>query len=169
MFVYRVAQKTAYTICLMLNWYSFVKSKPNFITFGRLAPEQIPNKTKHSLYCPQHLLRVSTLPCRNNIVRFLCCLKIKFAHELCWRTTKQCQSHKIVLISLQAMFNMSSSQSKIIKFGWDFTKAISILTWSKWKCALFGPPCILCFCYIWLRNKLYIHRVPKNVLLYHSL
>jgi len=40
------------------------------------------------------------------IVRFLCCLKMKFAHELCWQTTKQCQSHKIVLISLQAMFNM---------------------------------------------------------------
>jgi len=33
---------------------------------------------------------------------------MKFAHELCWQTTKQCQSHKIVLISLQAMFNMSS-------------------------------------------------------------
>jgi len=34
---------------------------------------------------------------------------MKFAHELCWQTTKQCQSHKIVLVSLQAMFNMSSS------------------------------------------------------------
>jgi len=60
------------------------------------------------MYCPQHPLRVPTLPCRNNIVRFLCCLKMKFAHELglCWQTTKQCQSHKIVLISLPAMFNM---------------------------------------------------------------
>jgi len=47
-----------------------------------------------------------TLPCRNNIVRFLCCLKMKSAYELCRQTTKQCQSHKIVLISLQAMFNM---------------------------------------------------------------
>jgi len=57
------------------------------------------------MYCPQHLLRVPTLHCRNNIVHFLCCLKIKFAHELYWQTTKQCPSHKIVLISLQAMFN----------------------------------------------------------------
>jgi len=31
---------------------------------------------------------------------------MKFAHKLCWQTTKQ--SHRIVLISLQAMFNMSS-------------------------------------------------------------
>jgi len=62
--------------------------------------------TKQCIYCPHHLLRVSTLPCRNNIFRFLCCLKMKFAHELCWQTTKQCQSQKIVLIGLQAMFNM---------------------------------------------------------------
>jgi len=58
------------------------------------------------MYCPQHLLRVPTLPCRNTIVRFLCCLKVEFAYELCWQTTKQYQSHKIVLSSLQAMFNM---------------------------------------------------------------
>jgi len=73
--------------CLMLNWYSFVKSQPNFIIFGReLHLNKFP--TKQCIYCPQHLLRVSTLPCRNNIVLFLCCLKMKFAHELCWQTTK---------------------------------------------------------------------------------
>jgi len=33
--------------------------------------------TKQCIYCPQHLLRVSTLPCRINIVRFLCCLKME--------------------------------------------------------------------------------------------
>jgi len=27
------------SICLMLNWYSFVKSQPNFIIFGRRKPE----------------------------------------------------------------------------------------------------------------------------------
>jgi len=37
------------SICLMLNWYSFVKFQPNFIIFGRLTPEQIPNKTMHVL------------------------------------------------------------------------------------------------------------------------
>jgi len=77
------------------------------------------------IYCPQHLLCVSTLPCRNNIVRFLCCLKMKFAHKLCWQTTKKCQLHKTVLISLQAMSNMFSSQPEKkykILFGWDFTK-----------------------------------------------
>jgi len=40
------------------------------------------------MYCLQNLLRVFTLPRRNNIVRFLCCLKMKFAHELCWQITK---------------------------------------------------------------------------------
>jgi len=32
---------------------------------------------------------------------------MKFAHELCWQTTKQCQSDKIVLISLQKRFSRS--------------------------------------------------------------
>jgi len=72
------------SICLMLNWYSFVKFQPNFIIFGRLL--WFP--TKQCIYCPQHLLRVSTLPCRNSIVRYLCCLKMKFVDELCWQTTK---------------------------------------------------------------------------------
>ena len=58
--------------------------------------------TKQSMHCPQHLLRDPTLPCKDNIVHIMCCLKIKFANELlvCWQTTKQCQSHKIVLILL---------------------------------------------------------------------
>ena len=51
--------------------------------------------TKQCMYCPQHLLRVPTLPCRNNIVHFLCCLKMKFAHELCWQTTKYVNHTKL--------------------------------------------------------------------------
>jgi len=47
--IYRVGQKLPISICLMLNWYSFVKSKPNFIIFGTLTPEYIPNKTMHVL------------------------------------------------------------------------------------------------------------------------
>jgi len=101
-----------------------VKLQPNFIIFADLHLHRFP--TKQCIYCPQHLLCVPTLPCRNNIVRFLCCLKMKFAHELCWQTTKQCQSYKIVLISLQAMFNMSSTQPKDYKIWWRFHKAISI-------------------------------------------
>jgi len=81
------------------------------------------------------------LPCRNNIVHFLCRLKMKFAHELCWQTTKLCQSHKIVLISLQAKFNMSSSQSKIIKFGWDFTKLYQFNIKQMEIYSFLGPPC----------------------------
>jgi len=70
-------------ICLMLNLYSLVKSKPNFIIFGL---NRFP--TKQCIYCPQHLLRVPTRLCSNNIVRFLCWLKMKFAYKLCWQTTK---------------------------------------------------------------------------------
>jgi len=36
---YTVAQKNCTFPCLMLNWYSFVKSQPNSIIFGRLTPE----------------------------------------------------------------------------------------------------------------------------------
>jgi len=32
-YLYRVAQKLHISICLMLNWYDFVKYQPNFITF----------------------------------------------------------------------------------------------------------------------------------------
>jgi len=42
-------KKLHISICLMLNWYSFVKSQPNFIIFGILTPEYIPNKTMHVL------------------------------------------------------------------------------------------------------------------------
>jgi len=38
-YIYRVAQKLHISICLMLNWYSFVKPQPNFIIFGRLTHE----------------------------------------------------------------------------------------------------------------------------------
>jgi len=42
-------KKLHISICLMLNCYSFVKSQPNFIIFGRLTPEYIPNKTMYVL------------------------------------------------------------------------------------------------------------------------
>jgi len=88
-------KKLHISICLMLNWYSFMETQPNMIIFlADLHLNRFP--TKQCIHCPQHLLRVFTLPCRNNIVRFLCCLKMKFAYELCWKTTKQCQSHKTV-------------------------------------------------------------------------
>jgi len=38
--LYRVAPKNLHiSIFLMLTWYSFVKSQPNFIIFGKLTPE----------------------------------------------------------------------------------------------------------------------------------
>jgi len=95
--------------------------------------------TKQCIYFPQYLLRVFTLPCRNNIVRFLCCLKIKFAHELCWQTTKSCESHKIVL-NLPAIFNMSYSQPKIVKFGWYFTKLYQFNIKEMETCSFLGHP-----------------------------
>jgi len=49
---------------------------------------------------------------------------MKLAQELCWQTTKQYQLHKTVLISLQAMFNMSSPQPKDYKIRLKFNKAI---------------------------------------------
>jgi len=71
--IHRLAQKLHISICLMWNWYSFVKSQPNFIIFGTLTPDRF--QTKQCIYCPQHLLRVFILSCRNNIVRFLCRLR----------------------------------------------------------------------------------------------
>jgi len=43
------------SICLVLNWYNFVKFQPNFIIFGKLTPEYISLKnnayTVHNTYC----------------------------------------------------------------------------------------------------------------------
>jgi len=82
-------QKNCTFPCLMLNWYSFMKSQTKFYNFWQtytwIDSQQ---SNAYTVHRPQHLLCVSTLPCRNNIVRFLCCLKMKFAHELCWKTTK---------------------------------------------------------------------------------
>jgi len=62
---------------------------------------------------------------------------MKFAHELCCQTTKQCQSHNIVLVSLQTMFNITSSQPKNIKFGWEFTKLYQFNVKQMKMCSLF--------------------------------
>jgi len=66
-----------------------------FYNFWVLHRNRFPTKQCIGLYCPQHLLRVPTLPCRNNIVRFLCCLKVKFAHELCWQTINSANHTKL--------------------------------------------------------------------------
>jgi len=46
-------------------------------------------------------------------------------------------THKIVLISLQAMFSMSSPQLQIIEFGLDFTKLYQFNIKQMEMCNLF--------------------------------
>jgi len=61
--VYRVAQNKLQNICLMLNWYSVVKSQPNFIIFGR--GEDILNiacKLISTILCDWHCL----VACQHN-------------------------------------------------------------------------------------------------------
>jgi len=103
----------------MSNWYSFVKFQPNFIFFlADLHFNRFP--TKQCIYCSQHLLCVSTLPCRNNIVRYLRCLKMKFAHELNgkWQNSV---NHTKLYWSVYRQCSICFPQPKNIKFGWDFT------------------------------------------------
>jgi len=121
-------KKLHISICLMLNWYSFVKSQPNFIFLADIHPNRFP--TKQCMYCPQHLLHIATLPCRNNIVHFLCCLKMKFAHELCWQTTKQCQS--IINITVTVKYSDLTwlvTAAFIKKFGGDLDQKWLDSTW----------------------------------------
>jgi len=87
------------------------------------------------MYCPQHLLCVSTLPCRNNIARFLCRFKMKFAHELCWHTvsiTQNCTdqfTNNVHYVLLWAKKN--------IKFPWEFTKLYQFNVKQMEMCSLF--------------------------------
>jgi len=52
---YKVAPKLHISICLMLNWYSFVKSQPNFIIFWKtyiwIDFQQNNACTVHNIYC----------------------------------------------------------------------------------------------------------------------
>jgi len=108
-------------ICFMLNWYSFVKSQPNFILFlADLHLNRFP--TKQCMYCPQHLLHVSTLSCRNNIVRFLCNLLMNYVGE-------QLNSVNRTKLYWSVYINLTSS---------------------KWKCAVFSVT--LYIAYLWKRS-----------------
>jgi len=122
----------------MLNWYNFVKSQPNFIIFGRLTPEWITNKAMHVLSTTP-IARFYTQPCRSNVVRFLCCFKMKFAHELCWHG-KQLNSdnHTKLYWSVYRQCSICPPLSqKNIKFGWEFTKLYQSNIKQVEMCSLF--------------------------------
>jgi len=109
------------SICLMLNWYSLVKSQPNFIIFG--WGEDILNiacKLISTILCDWHYLVV----CQHNswanfILRQHRKREILFLQgsvETRNRCCGQCM-HCFV----ENLFRCKSAK-KIIQFGWDFTK-----------------------------------------------
>jgi len=121
-------------ICLMLNWYSFVKSLPNFIIFGWEDILNIACKLISTVLCDWHYLVV----CQHNswanfMLRQHRKRTILFLQSSVGTRNRCCGQYMHCFVG-----NLYSGVSlpKIIKLGWDFTKLCN-LTSSKWKCAVF--------------------------------
>jgi len=68
--------------------------------------------------CPEHLLRVPTLPRRNNIVFFLCCFEMKFAlHQSCHQWVAPSTS---VWFKNEDRFNIACKLISTILCDWNY-------------------------------------------------
>jgi len=127
-------------VCLLLNWYSFVKSQPNFIFF--LAE----SRTYSTL-----LVNWSVQFCVIDTIQLFANIILEQISS--WDSTENEQYYFYTVVWKRAIGAVDSicivvllgiysgeSLPKIIKFGWDFTKPYQFKS-SKWKYADFlGRP-----------------------------
>jgi len=118
----------------MLNWYSFVKSQPNFLIFG--WEDDILNiacKLISTILCDWHYLVVCQ---HNSWANFILRQHRKGTVLFLQGSVGAVDSIWIVLLGIYS----GVSLSKIIKFGWDFTKLYQFNI-KHGNVQFFGPHC----------------------------
>jgi len=127
------------SVCVTLNWYSFVKSQRNFIIVDWEDILNIACKLISTVLCDWHYLVVCQHNSWANFIlrqhRKRTILFLQGSVETCNR----CCGQKCICIVLLGIYS-GVSLPKIIKFDWDFTK-LDQRNIKHRNVQFFGPPC----------------------------